>query len=99
MPVGLNPSKLDIDAVIGDISRAFFFQFRRAETFKYFLDGKTDADLLAAPYSYTQPEIDTLRSAATVLDNMRRVWEGLAAITPAADQRTFPRRVCGMGDI
>jgi hypothetical protein len=97
MSVGLNPSKLDIDQVAGDIARAFFYQFRRAENLKYFLDGKADLDLEGMGYSAA--DVANLRSAATVLDNMRKAWEGTLAITPAADQRTFPRRICGMGDV
>lgn len=97
MSIGSAPSKLDSDTAVGDISRALFFQFRRAKNYKYWLDGRLDSDLTAMGYS--APEIAQLRSVALALDNMRQVWEGLLAITPAADQRTFPRLASGLGDV
>lgn len=97
MAVGLQPTKEQIDTTIGDISRAFFYQFRRAKNFKYYLDGVSDGDLTTLGYS--AGDIANLRSAAGVLDTIRQVWEGTAAISPATDQRTFPRRVAGMGDV
>jgi hypothetical protein len=97
MSVGLNPSKNDIDQVAGSIARDFFNLFRRTSNLKYFLDGKTDADLTALGYS--PGDIASLRSAAAALDNMRQVWEGGRALATPEDQRTFPRRICGMGDV
>jgi len=96
MSIGLNPTKENIDALIGDIARAYFYQFRRAAGFKYFLDGKVDADLTAL--GYTAGDITNLRSAASKLDEIRQVWEGLIN-APQEDYRTFPRRAAGMGDV
>lgn len=97
MSLGITPTKTDCDFAVGDISRAYFFHFRRAKNFKYWLDGRLDADLTAL--GYTAGEIAQLRSVAVALDNMRQVWEGLLAVTPAADQRTFPRLASGLGDV
>ena len=100
MSIGLALTKEQIDTTIGDIARSFFYQFRRAENFKYFLDGKSDVELIALGYtdSPNGGDIANIRSAAVKLDEIRQIWQGLIN-APQEDYRAFPRRVAGMGDV
>jgi hypothetical protein len=99
MAIGLAPTKEQIDATAGDIARAIFYQLRRGQNLKYFLEGKTTEDLVALGYvEDPAQEVTRLKTAVNVLDELRAIFEGEVAHAQG-DMRTFPRQLAGMGDV
>lgn len=97
MSAGLNPSKGEIDTMAGVIARDLQSALNRVTEFKYFLDGKVDADLTAL--GYTSGDIANLRSAYGDLDQLVTLYKGNATLGAAKDFRTFVRRIFGMGAV
>lgn len=97
MSVGLNAAltKQAVDTTCGDAAQALNIAFTNVQSAKMFLDVAQDADLEALGYSPN--DIATLRSALADLDQLRRVFEGLDAVTPAKDFRVFAQRIWGTG--
>lgn len=99
MGIGLQPTKEQLDLTAGDIARGIFYQLRRAEHLKQFLDTKTTEDLEALGYVETNAqEVTRLKTAVNVLDELRQIWEGTIGHNQG-DMRTFPRQIAGLGDV
>lgn len=100
MSIGINPTKEQIDATAGDILSGLTRQLRRARELKRYLDGQTTEALVAKGYDEAgATEVSQLKSGIGAADDLRKIWEGEIDHTPAADMRTFPRRLQGMGDV
>lgn len=100
MPIGLQPTKAEIDSVAGNIAREAQALFDRVRNFKYYLDGKTTADLVALGYvESNSTEVSRLKSAIADLDTLRLIYEGAATQPALKDFRTFARQLQGMGDV
>jgi len=61
-----------------------------------FLAGQGSAGLVAN-FGFVTADADLLISAVNDADNLRKVYQGLVALTPAADQRAFIKQVIGTG--
>ena len=94
---GLNPTKAEIDVQAGVIARALQKAINDVLQFKYFLDGKTDADLINL--GFVQADVDVLRSAYSDLASLASVYQGVTPVAGAKDFRAFARRLWGMGDV
>ena len=99
MPVGLNAAltKQSIDVTLGDAAQAVNIAMINVGNAAAFLAPAQDADLIAL--GYTAADVAVLRSAMADLDRLRRAYEGLEAVTPAYDFRTFSKQVYGSGYI
>ena len=97
MAAGLGPTRTEIDTQAGVIARSVQKAMNDVREFKYYLDGKTDQQLLAL--GYVQAEVDDLRSAYADLYALTDVYRGSALVAVLKDFRTFARRIFGMGDV
>ena len=97
MAIGLNPTKSEIDTMCGVVARDIQKALDRVEAFKYWLDAKTDADLIAL--GYTAGEVATLRSAWGDAAQIAHIYKGELNLTLAKDFRTFIRQVWGLGNV
>lgn len=70
---------------------------KRVERIHTFLFATPDADLLAAPYSLTQSEIDDMKAAYARLLVLRTAYVGEGTIDTPEDFREFPERIWGLG--
>lgn len=95
--VGLNPAKSEIDTVSGGILRDIHTSLDRAKKFKFWLDSKSDADLIAM--GYVQAEVDNMKSAYADADQLSTLYAGSATLGVAKDFRTFMRRLWGLGGV
>jgi hypothetical protein len=97
MSVGLSPTKADVDAQAGAITRSVHVQMDRVRAFKFWLDAQQDADLVAL--GYVSSEIATLRSAFGDLSALADVYQGVTALPVLRDFRAFARRLMGLGNL
>lgn len=95
--VGLNPAKSEIDTVSGGILRDVHTSLDRAKKFKFWLDAKTDGQLIAI--GYVQAEVDDMRSAYADANQLSTLYDGTATLGVAKDFRTFARRLFGLGGV
>lgn len=97
MSLGLPVDQSQINSQAGTIARTLHVTFAEVKQIKYYLDSKTDGELVAL--GFVQGEVDTLRSAVGDLDQLRTIYEGSAALAVAKDFRTFARLLFGMGQV
>jgi len=69
----------------------------RIERFQTYLVATVDATLLAAPYSYSQAEINLLKSAYTDMTQLIAIYRGTQNLSVAKDFRTFTKQLIGTG--
>src|SRR5262245_51418796 len=95
MPAGLNAglTKATIDVTIGEACQALNIAFINVGNAAAFLAPAQDADLVAL--GYTPEDVATLRSAVADLEQLRTVYLGEAAVSPAKDFTTFAQRLWG----
>jgi hypothetical protein len=72
--VGFPTDKGTVDQRIASIAWQLRSTFEQVAVIKVWVDGKTDADLIAL--GYTQAEVDLIQAAYTDLDNLRKVAAG-----------------------
>src|SRR5262245_45066184 len=96
MSVGLILDRSRVDSTIGSIAVNLKNTVHQAQSFKQWLDTLTDQNLIDS-FGYIQSEVDTLRSAAADLDQLRTIFEGSANLSVAKDFRLFVKRVWGIG--
>jgi hypothetical protein len=104
MGIGLQPTKEQIDSTAGDIARGVFYQLRRAQALKEYLDTKTVEQLVAMGYVEANGvgEVTGLKAAVAMLDALRQVFEGVRGWpddTARDDFRPYVRPIAGMGDV
>jgi hypothetical protein len=68
MSIGFPQGKEDINQRAGQVAVQLRDDLLRANQLKAFVDGKTDAQLLAL--GFVQGEVDTLRASATDMNNL-----------------------------
>jgi len=97
MTVGYNAqlTKGTIDAQLGSISQRLNIVLEDVNDFKYFIDGILDAQLTGMGYDAN--DVALIRTAASDMDQLREIYQGLAALAAVKDFRTFIRRVWGTG--
>jgi hypothetical protein len=71
MALGFPTDKNTVDQRCASVALNLRETLNQVANIKIWLDGQTDATLLALNYSQT--EVNTLRSAYTALDNLRKV--------------------------
>lgn len=96
MAAGLQPSKNDIDLIMGSLARDIRLNLRKAADFKaVFLDPRTDQQLI--DMGYTQGDVNFIRSAfvdATLLNN---IFLGTATQGTLKDFTAFLKALWGAG--
>jgi hypothetical protein len=96
MPAGLPVDKQILDQRAGTLAWQFREMLEDLQTLKLYLDGKTDSELKAAPFSYTQDDVDTLRAAYTAFDKLARVAHGQDVVEDADDFFFHARKLIGL---
>lgn len=94
MTVGLIVGKSDLDNAAGNLTKGLDVLLSQVGQLKSYLDTQTDLQLLAL--TYTQPEVNVLRSALGDLDQLRQVYQGLTTRSPVYDYRTFSKLLAGL---
>lgn len=95
MSLGYPVSKSDVDGKAGGLALGLRTTFDEIRNFKIWLDTQTDLALTTG-LGYTGAEVNTLRSAATDLDQLRQIYEGLANLGVAKDFRAFAKLLTGV---
>lgn len=94
MSVGTAVVKVDVDYKAAQLALTLRTNFDAIRNFKIWLDTKVDNDLTTLGYS--AGEVATLRSAVADMDELRRVYEGLATVAVAKDFRAFAKLLTGV---
>lgn len=95
MSAGLNPTKVEIDGVVGNLTRQLAELFTKVETMQYYLVGTISADLEAK--GYTPNEVALVKSAFTDLKQLHDIFTGTVNLASAKDFRTFVKQLWGLG--
>lgn len=85
MSIGLPVDKNILDSRIGNLAFQTEDVFDGWGKVKAWLDGKTDEQLAAAPYSYTAPEIAFYRQTVVVMGTLTGIANGTGS-----NAQTFP---------
>jgi hypothetical protein len=96
MSVGFAVDKGVIDGRAGNIVMQLREYFDQVSLLKVWLDATPDTTLQAAPFSYTAPEVATLKSAITDLDNLRKVANGQQAQAQANNFFFWANKLTGI---
>lgn len=94
MAVGFGADKAAIDARAGHHAMTIRDTLDEAARVKTWLDGKTEAELVAL--GYTATEVATLKSAYTDLDNLRKIANGTQAQPTASNFLFWAARLVGL---
>lgn len=94
MSLGYAVSKNDVDGKAAGLALSLRNDFDGIRHFKIWLDTKIDAELITL--GYTQAEVNTLRSAAADMDQLRTIYEGLVNLSVAKDFRAFTKLLTGV---
>lgn len=94
MSLGNAVSKNDVDNKSAQLALTLRTNFDGIRHFKVWLDTKVDGDLVTL--GYTQGEVNILRSATGDMDELRRIYEGLATLANAKDFRQFTKLLTGV---
>jgi hypothetical protein len=86
-------SKAEVNNLAGQLPTTLYANLQQIRQFKTWLDSKTDADLLAAPFSFTQPEIDVIKSTFVDLLQLAQIHDGLATLGTAKDFNAFAKQI------
>lgn len=97
MSVGIFPTKEQIDNNGGGLLKNVNDAIARAEAMNAWLAATPDATLLAAPYGYSQGEINILKSAFSDMAILATVYRGTATQGSLKDFRTFAKLLWGFG--
>jgi hypothetical protein len=95
MSLGLQPAKLDVDQLSGQLTRDITNLLRQAAAFNTWLIAQNDAALTAL--GYTTVDIANLRGAFNDLNTLSTVFTGAATVQVAYDFRSYCRWVYGLG--
>jgi hypothetical protein len=93
MSLGIGNTKSDVDNRSGLAAIALRDAFVKIKDFQTYLAATPDATLTAAPYGFTQQEVNTLKSAFNDLDLLRTIFEGIATQLVLKDFRTFAKQL------
>ena len=96
MSVGLPVDKNVLDARMGNLAWEIRSKLAEARLVKAWLDGKSDAELKAAPFSYAQDEVDTARAAYTALDKLALIATAQATQVSVDDFFFHARKLTGL---
>lgn len=96
MTVGFPLTKDQLDTRLGQIALQVRDGLEEAVQIKALLDTISDATLLAAPFSYTQGEIDIMKSAYTDLYNLSRIANNLATQAATNDFLYWAKKLLGV---
>ena len=97
MAAGIVVTKQEVDAAAGSIARDLHGIVARATELKAWLDGKTDADLIAL--GYVQADVDAIRSAFADAAQLGAIYNGSAALAVAKNFGTFLKRLAGLSRV
>lgn len=97
MPIYLT-DKNTINQRIASVSVQLDAGFLRAQQFKAWMDGLSDATLIST-YGYVQADLDVIRSAVADLDQLRTIYQGVVNLAVAKDFRTFDKLLYPFGSI
>jgi hypothetical protein len=97
MPVGLTATltKTTLDAQSGTIAQELNTAFEKVASLHFMIAGTLDETLAAL--GYTPEDIALLRSAVGDMEQLRTIYEGVAALAAAKDFRAFMRQMWGLG--
>jgi hypothetical protein len=95
MAVGLQPSKSEVDSIVGQQSKTLNILFEQAAQMNAWLGQQSDAELTAL--GYNAGDITTLRGAYSDLDELRSLYRGTATLAVAKNFRTNVRKLWGLG--
>jgi hypothetical protein len=90
MTVGLPPDKAQLDAWSGALARDVVTWMNRVDKLQALLAGLTNPVLQAAPYGYTQPEIDLLKSGVLYMKQQADAYR-------AGANHVFTDQLAGLG--
>lgn len=93
---GIPVTKDQLNELVGTAARSIKEAIDAAEAAKYYLDAKTNAELLAE-LAISDAEASALKSAVADMAELAAIYRGQAALPNAKDFRTFMRRVWGLG--
>lgn len=92
-----NPSKQQIYDNAGALAKRIDAALKDVQEQKAWLDGISDATLLAAPFSCVQADIDVLRSAFNDMNQLATIYLGTANLAVAKDFRAFAKQTYAFG--
>lgn len=96
MAAGYPRARADIDQRAGTLAITLRNVFDEIDRFKSFLDATPDADLEAAPISYSPTDVAQLKSAFTDLALLGAIYRGESSASTAYDYRTFAKLLVGV---
>jgi hypothetical protein len=96
MPVGNTTSRPQIDSTAGTLCRQIEIWTDQVLNFKQYLDGATDAELMADPFNYAQADVDLLRAGFDDLAQLARIFQGSEALAVAKDFGLSSRQMAGL---
>jgi hypothetical protein len=91
MAIGLPVDKATLDVQSGDVARRLNIAFQDVFDMGYYLDGKSEADLVEL--GYTAQEVAVLKTAYTDLVQLAQIYRGELALAAAKDFRAFARQL------
>jgi hypothetical protein len=99
MAVGLIIARADVDAAAGSLALQLNVTMKSIGDLKAWLDTQTDPNLiaLAGNPSYTQADVNLLRSAVGDLEQLRTIYQGTVALAVPKDFRTFAKQIFKFG--
>ena len=97
MSVGFPQTLNDLNSRAGSLSVAMREQMKSVQTFQNEIAAITDATFLGAPYSMSQADINTLRSAIGDLNDLANVYLGVTSthVTGTYNYQTFSKLLWG----
>jgi hypothetical protein len=93
---GYPVDKNQLDMIMGTLSRQIDQWAPDTLKIKQDLDGLSEADLTAPPFSYTADDVALIKSAFNDLALLANIYLGKDVITEARDLGTFSRRLAGL---
>jgi hypothetical protein len=91
MSIGVPVDKMSLDAQSGSVARKLNQAFEEAINMGYYLEGKTEDDLIAL--GYTSQEVAVLKTAFVDLTQLADIYRGVAALAAPKDFRAFARQL------
>lgn len=95
--IGTQLTRSDVDTRLSQITQQINSGFSLVMQMQEWLAAQTDDVLEAAPFGYTSDEVAVIKSAFSNLDQLRTVYEGVAASPEPQDFRTFAQQLWGFG--
>ena len=94
--VGNAVTKAQIDGTSGNLSATIETWSSQVLSFKDYLDGATEEELMAPPFGYSADNVAVLKSAFNDLALLAHIYLGEQALPEARDLGAFSRRLAGL---